>query len=107
MFHKLKQRWQVTSNLQFIRIFTVFALTGSSSAKLTGPLLKSFPAIAELDALSFNVLYILATFVLYQFLLLLIGWIFGESTFFIQFLNKFFFRKRKWKRLTEQLTEYD
>jgi len=94
MFQKLKKRWQVTSNLQFIRIFTVFALTGSSAAKLTGPLLKSFPSIAALDKLPFNIIYIFATFILYQFLLLLIGWIFGESVFFIQFLKKFFFRKK-------------
>ena len=92
MFEKLKKRWNVTSNLQVTKILIVFALTGSSSAKLTGPLLKLVPVIAALKPLYFNVLYVIATLVLYQFILLFIGWVFGEKDFFIAFLKRFLFR---------------
>ncbi len=92
MFEKLKKRWNVTSNLQVTKILIVFALTGSSSAKLTGPLLKLVPVIAALEPLYFNVLYVIATLVLYQFILLFIGWVFGEKDFFIAFLRRFLFR---------------
>ncbi|MGB1247112.1 MAG: DUF6787 family protein [Flavobacteriaceae bacterium] len=92
MFEKLKKRWNVTSNLQVTKILIVFALTGSSSAKLTGPLLKLVPVIAALETLYFNVLYVIATLVLYQFILLFIGWVFGEKDFFIAFLKRFLFR---------------
>ncbi len=94
MFEKLKKRWNVTSNFQVTKILVVFALTGSSSAKVTGPLLKLSPVLAGLDTLYFNMIYVVATLILYQFLLLFFGWVFGEKEFFILFLKKFF-RKRK------------
>lgn len=90
MFEKLKKRWNVTSNFQVTRILVVFAITGSSSAKVTGPLLKLSPAIAALEPLYFNTIYVIATLILYQFLLLFFGWLFGEKEFFILFLKKFF-----------------
>ena len=94
MFEKLKKRWNVTSNFQVTKILVVFALTGSSSAKVTGPLLKLSPVLAGLDTLYFNMIYVVATLILYQFLLLFFGWVIGEKEFFILFLKKFF-RKRK------------
>jgi hypothetical protein len=94
MFEKLKKRWNVTSNFQVTKILVVFAITGSSSAKVTGPLLKLSPAIAGLEPLYFNTIYVISTLVLYQFLLLFFGWLFGEKEFFILFLKKFF-RRRK------------
>lgn len=94
MFEKLKKRWNVTNNFQVTKILVVFALTGSSSAKVTGPLLKLSPVLAGLDTLYFNMIYVVATLILYQFLLLFFGWVFGEKEFFILFLKKFF-RKRK------------
>ena len=94
MFEKLKKRWNVTSNFHVSKNMVVFALTGSSSAKVTGPLLKLSPVLAGLDTLYFNMIYVVATLILYQFLLLFFGWVFGEKEFFILFLKKFF-RKRK------------
>ena len=35
---KLKERWGITSNFQIIIIFIVFAITGSTSAYISGPL---------------------------------------------------------------------
>ena len=93
MFEKLKKRWNVNSNFQVKKILVVFALTGSSSAKVTGPLLKLSPVLAGLEPVYFNTIYVIATLVLYQFLLLLFGWLFGEKEFFILFLKKFFRRR--------------
>ena len=94
MFEKLKKRWNVTSNFQVTKILVVFALTGSSSAKVTGPLLKLSPILAGLDALYFNTIYVVTTLILYQFLLLFFGWVFGEKEFFVLFLKKFFKGRR-------------
>ncbi len=94
MFEKLKKRWNVTSNFQVTKILVVFALTGSSSAKVTGPLLKLSSILAGLDALYFNTIYVVATLILYQFILLFFGWVFGEKEFFVLFLKKFFKRRR-------------
>lgn len=93
MFEKLKKRWNVTSNVQVTKILVVFALTGSTSAKVTGPLLKLSPVLAGLDSIYFNSIYVIATLILYQFILLLFGWLFGEKEFFMAFLKRFLFRK--------------
>jgi len=55
--------------------------------------LKLSPVLAGLEPLYFNTIYVIATLVLYQFLLLLFGWLFGEKEFFILFLKKFFRRR--------------
>ena len=94
MFEKLKKRWNVTSNVQVTKILVVFALTGSTSAKVTGPLLKLSPVLEGLEPIYFYSIYVIATLILYQFILLLFGWLFGEKEFFILFLKKFFKRRR-------------
>ena len=38
MIKRLKERWGITSNFQIVIIFIVFAITGSTSAYLSGPL---------------------------------------------------------------------
>ena len=38
MMKRLKERWGITSNFQIVIIFIVFAITGSTSAYLSGPL---------------------------------------------------------------------
>ncbi len=92
MFEKLKKRWKVKDNWQFTVIFLVFAITGSTAAKITGPLLKSVPAIKELNLWWFNVVYIFGTLILYQFLLVFFGWLFGEFDFFWNFVKRILVR---------------
>lgn len=41
-FEKLKKRWGVTSNFQVAIIFTVFAITGTLSAKIAKPVCEYF-----------------------------------------------------------------
>lgn len=88
MIEQLKKRWKVKDNWQFGAIFLVFAVTGSSAAKITGPILKYFTVFSEMDPWLFNGVYMVATLVIYQFLLGLFGWLFGEFDFFRNFLQR-------------------
>lgn len=88
MFEGLKRRWKVKDNWQFAVIFLVFAITGSSAAKITGPLLKFFSLFSEMNPWAFNVTYVAATLIFYQFLLVFFGWLFGEFDFFWNFVKK-------------------
>lgn len=91
---KLKERWGVTSNVQIIIIFIVFAITGSSSVFVAKPFL-SLLGIAKdnfSDAWWGSFLYwtlrILLIFPFYQILLVIYGWLFGQFKFFWDFEKK-------------------
>ena len=86
---KLKQRWGITSNFQLAVIFVVFAITGSSAAYLSKPILAWFGI--EKDAVSlwlYYPLYIILIFPVYQVLLVTIGFLFGQFRFFWTFEKK-------------------
>jgi hypothetical protein len=89
LFTKLKDRWEVTYRWELIAIFIVFAITGSASARLSGPFLELFEI--DLDHLSpwvFWPIRLLVIFPVYQILLVIIGWIFGQFDFFWAFEKK-------------------
>jgi|SRR6218665_494360 len=83
---KLKQRWGIQSNFQLVVIFIVFAINGSASAKIGFYLLDLLGMTAENTN---NVLRYIAMLILvmpiYPFLIMLTGWIFGQSQFFVRF----------------------
>ncbi|MGS2763225.1 DUF6787 family protein [Sinomicrobium sp. M5D2P9] len=86
---KLKRRWGIESNFQLLIIFVVFALTGSSAAKLAGPLLTFFEMHEEnLHPVIYWTLRILLIFPVYQVLLVTFGWLFGQFRFFWGFEKK-------------------
>ncbi|MCM8570243.1 diacylglyceryl transferase [Gramella jeungdoensis] len=86
---KLKNRWGIDSNWQLFIIFLVFAITGSSAAKLASPLCESLGITQESTHWS---LYwfarIFLIFPIYQVLLVTFGWIFGQFQFFWAFEKK-------------------
>ncbi len=92
---KFKQRWGINSNFQVLVIITVFAITGSSSVFLARPLLE-FLGFARWDfapeffwgGLSYYSIRILTIFPTYQMLLVVYGWLFGQSKFFWAFEKK-------------------
>lgn len=96
--NKLKNKWKVESNLQFILIIIVFAITGSTSAYIIRPVLYAigFTKQALGDAWYHGVLYILieilAILPIYFPLLLLVGTIFGQFKFFWNFEKRMFSR---------------
>lgn len=92
---KLKNRWGITSNWQLLIIFLVFAITGSSSVYLAKPVLATVGIVRDsfhdnfwLGALPFYVLRLILIFPIYQLLLILFGWIFGQFQFFWNFEKK-------------------
>lgn len=93
-FHKLKEKWGITSNKQLWIIFIVFGLTGSSSVKIARPFLDFIGLVPDvfLEIPLGNALYwflrILVIFPLYQVLLLFFGALFFQFSFFWQFEKK-------------------
>lgn len=85
---KLKERWNVESNTQLYIIFLVFAITGSSSAKLAAPVTEFFGISKEMGWYVYWPFRILIIFPIYQVLLVFFGWIFGQFNFFWTFEKK-------------------
>lgn len=86
---KLKKRWGIDSNFQIAVIFIVFAVTGSTAAKLAAPITE-FIGLERETTVSW--LYwtarILLIFPIYQVLLVAFGWLFGQFRFFWNFEKK-------------------
>ena len=86
---KLKERWGISSNWQVVVIFIVFGITGSTSAKIAGPIVE-FLGITQENTSSWIYwpVRILLIFPVYQVLLIIFGWIFGQFQFFWAFEKK-------------------
>jgi hypothetical protein len=89
LFKKLEKKWELAYRWEMIRVFIVFAITGSSSAIVGRPFLKIVGITNDnLQPVLYWVLYVLISFIFYQFLLITIAWIFGQFTFFWNFEKK-------------------
>jgi len=89
LFKKLKPRWKVEYRWELIAIFIVFAITGSASARLSGPVLEWIGLNSETTSgWIFWPLRLLIIFPFYQVLLVLLGWAFGQFEFFWNFEKK-------------------
>jgi hypothetical protein len=81
--NKLKERWGITSNFQIIIILIVFAITGSTAAKIAGPLTDFIGLNRETtNPWIFWCVRIFLIFPIYQILLVFFGWLFGQFNFF-------------------------
>jgi hypothetical protein len=79
----LKQRWNLKNNWQVVVIIFVFALTGSTAAMLSKPILQCLGISKDTHHLALYIpLYIVIIFPIYQVLLVSIGFIFGQFDFF-------------------------
>ena len=85
---KLKQRWGIQSNMQFATIFAVFAITGSVSAWLSKPFCFWLGILKEDLEFWFTPVRLLLILPIYQILLVLIGFLFGQYKFFWTFEKK-------------------
>jgi len=86
---KLKERWGITSNFQIIIIFIVFAITGSTSAYISGPLTEYIIGDSNINSFFKIIIRILILTPIYQVLLLFFGFIFFQFNFFFKFVKKF------------------
>jgi len=85
---KLKKRWGIDSNFQIIIIFIVFAITGSASAWLSKPFCYWLGITRQELDFWFTPVRLLLIFPIYQVLLVLIGFLFGQFDFFWGFEKK-------------------
>ena len=89
LFKKLEKKWELTYRWEMIRVFIVFAITGSSSAIVGRPFLKIVGITNDnLQPVLYWILYILIGFIFYQILLITIAWLFGQFKFFWNFEKK-------------------
>lgn len=86
---KLKQRWGIENNWQIAVIFIVFAVTGSTAAKIAAPVTE-FIGIprATTPGYIFWPIRIILMFIMYQVLIVAFGWLFGQFNFFWNFEKK-------------------
>lgn len=89
LFKKLERKWILNYKWEMIRVFIVFAITGSSSVFVGRPFIgllgitkDNFPAAV------YWILYIFIGLLFYQFLLVFYGWLFGQFRFFWEFEKK-------------------
>ncbi|RTY67618.1 diacylglyceryl transferase [Flavobacterium sp. RSP49] len=86
--NKLKQRWGIETNFQLTLIFIVFAITGSASAWLSEPFCIWLGITSEELGHWFTPVRLVLIFPIYQVLLVLIGFLFGQFKFFWTFEKK-------------------
>lgn len=87
--NKLKARWGVESNFQVAIICLVFAITGSTASMIGKPFLAFLNITPEtFHSIIYWTIRIVVLFVMYQFLLVFFGWLFGQHTFFWNFEKK-------------------
>ena len=90
MLNKLKTRWGINSNLQILKIFIVFGITGSTAAWLSEPICNFFGINTDnLNIIIYWFARIILITVVYQFILIFVALLFGEFKFFWRFVKKF------------------
>lgn len=89
LFKKLESKWIVKYKWEMIRIFIVFAFTGTSSLYVGRPIIKLLGITKEnLNPIVYWILFIIIGLIFYQILLVLFGWLFGQFKFFWEFEKK-------------------
>ncbi len=89
IFKKLENKWVVDYRWEMIRIFIVFAITGSSSVFVGRPIIRLIGINQEnLNVFVYWILFIFISLFFYQVLLVIFGWLFGQFQFFWEFEKK-------------------
>lgn len=89
IFKRLEHKWVVSYKWEMIRIFIVFAITGSSSVFVGRPLIALMGITKEnLNPVLYWVLFIIIGLIFYQILLVSFGWLLGQFQFFWEFEKK-------------------
>ncbi len=86
---KLKEKWGINSNFQLFIICVVFAITGSVSAIISGPVIDYVFEGLNINKYLKFILQLVIIMPIYQVLLLFFGFIFFQFNFFLQFVKKF------------------
>ena len=86
---KLQHKWVVNARWELIRIFIVFAITGSSSVFVGRPIIKLLGvSIENLGPVLYWIIFCVVSLIFYQILLVFWGWLLGQFDFFWNFEKK-------------------
>jgi small-conductance mechanosensitive channel len=89
LFKKLESKWELNYKWEMIRVFIVFAVTGSSSVLIGRPFMVFLGITKEnLNPIFYWVLFTIIGLIFYQILLVFYGWLFGQFQFFWSFEKK-------------------
>lgn len=94
LFKPLVKRWKVNQRWKVIRIFMVFAITGSLSVIISNPIFETVGFVKEnfthvaLGTFFYYVLKFILILPIYKVLLVFFGWVFREYDFFLNFALK-------------------
>ncbi|WP_299367153.1 DUF6787 family protein [Winogradskyella sp.] len=89
LFKWLEKRWILQYRWEMIRVFIVFAITGSTSMYVGRPIMKWIGITKDnLHPLLYWILFIIISLIFYQILLVTFGWLFGQHKFFWEFEKK-------------------
>lgn len=89
ILEKLKARWGIDNNWQIAVIFLVFAITGSTASLIGKPILSFLNITTEsFGTFGYWTIRIVLLFIVYQFMLVFFGWLFGQYQFFWNFEKK-------------------
>ena len=89
MIKYLKDKWNLKSNFQLVIILIVFAITGSGSLYISKPLMEFLSISSEnMDIYLYWILRFIIVTIVYQFLLLLVAFVFGQFNWFWNFEKK-------------------
>jgi hypothetical protein len=89
LFKKLEKKWILNSRWEMIRVFLVFAVTGSSSLLIGKPIIRFIGITKEnLNPILYWILFTIIGLIFYQILLVSFGWLFGQFKFFWEFEKK-------------------
>ena len=86
--NKLQEKWGLNSVFQTIMVLVVFAVTGTTVVFIK-PFLFSLIGFDHLKGIYSILVYVILVFPLYQVLILIYGFIFGQFTFFWNWEKKF------------------
>ena len=90
MFERLKIKWKISSNLQLVKIFIVFSITGSFAAVISSPITENLGInLQNLDWYIYWPVRIVIITLVYQVVLLIVAAVFFELKFFWEFEKKF------------------
>jgi hypothetical protein len=90
---KLENKWLVDARWKLIRIFVIFALTGSSSVYIVRPFINLIGISTEnLNPFLYWFLFIITSLIFYQILLVFWAWLLGQFDFFWAFEKKMLYR---------------
>ena len=89
IFNKLEAKWILDYKWEMIRVFMVFAITGSSSLVVGRPVIALLGITKEnLNPFIYWFLFVIIGLIFYQILLVTFGWLFGQLKFFWEFEKK-------------------